>query len=448
MVGLAALLTIITAAGFSLLPSLRLYRATGLDALRESSRTGAGRSAERVRAAMVVAQVAISVVLLVASGLLVHALWRVKQVHPGFESAGVLTMRTGLPLPAYRAAARREGFFRQVLGETRAMPGVEAAAYIGFLPMVMRGGVWSVTPEGSAVDDVDPRSASLRLVTPGFFQTLRIPLHSGRDFVDGDARDPAAPVVEGQPLPTPAIVSASFGREFLGGAAPLGRRFRIAFFDATVVGVAGDVRVRGLERSSEPQVYLPSAMVPDGALVFYTPRDLVMRSTGSLTALVGPVRAAIGRADPQQPVSDIRPLEEIVSAEMAPRRTQLAVLVGYAAAAVLLAAVGLHGLLAFIVSSRTREIGVRLALGAQPRSILGLVLRRGAMLAGLGVSAGLVLAYAVAITLHALLAGVSPADPVSFAVAAVVAFATALAGSAWPARWAATVDPAVATRAE
>lgn len=444
----AGVITLVTAAGFSLLPSLRLLRATGLDALRDSSRTGAGPSAERLRAALVVAQVAMSVVLLVSAGLLVHALWRVQQVHPGFESEGVLTLRTGLPMPAYRSAARREAFFDRVLEQTRAMPGVEAAAYISYLPMVMRGGIWPVTPEGVAADPAEQRTASLRLATPGFFDTLRIPLRSGRDFAAGDARVPGAPLVDGQPIPTPAIVSESFVREFLGGAEALGRRFRIAFFDATIVGVAGDVRVRGLERSSEPQVYLPSAMVPDGALVFYTPRDLVIRSTGPLGALVNPVRAAIARADAQQPVSDIRPLDEVVSAETAPRRAQLAVLAGYAAAAMILAAVGLHGLLAFIVSSRTREIGVRLALGAKPASILGMVLRRGAVLAGVGVIAGLAAAFAVGQTLHAVLAGVSPTDPLTLVGAALIALAAALIGSSWPALRASSVDPAVATRAD
>jgi predicted permease len=444
----AGVITLVTAAGFSLLPSLRLSRATALDALRDSSRTGAGPSTERLRAVLVVAQVAISVVLLVSSGLLVRALWRVQQVHPGFESHGVLTLRTGLPMPAYRSAARREAFFDRVLEQTRALPGVEAAAYISYLPMVMRGGVWPVTPEGAAADLVEQRTASLRLATPGFFDALRIPLRAGRDFLAGDARPPGAPLAEDQPIPTPAIVSESFVREFLGGAEALGRRFSIAFFDATIVGIVGDVRVRGLERSSEPQVYLPSAMVPDGALVFYTPRDLVIRSTVPLDALVSPVRAAIARADPQQPVSDIRPLEAVVSAETAPRRAQLAVLAGYAAAAMLLAAVGLHGLLAFVVSSRTREIGVRLALGARPRSILALVLGRGATLAGIGVAAGVMLAYAVGVTLRALLAGVSPGDPQSFCAAVIVAFAAASAGSVWPAVRAARVDPAVATRAE
>ena len=444
----AGVITLVTAAGFSLLPSLRLLRATGLEALRDSSRTGAGPSTERLRAALVVTQVAISVVLLVSAGLLVHALWRVQRVHPGFEPDGVLTLRTGLPMPAYRSAARREAFFDRVLEQTRAMPGVEAAAYISYLPMVMRGGIWPVTPEGVAADSVEQRTASLRLATPGFFDTLRIPLRSGRDFAAGDARVPGAPLVADQPIPTPAIVSESFARQFLGGTGALGRRFRIAFFDATIVGIVGDVRVRGLERTSEPQVYLPSAMVPDGALVFYTPRDLVIRSTGPLDALAGPVRAAIARADPQQPVSDIRPLDAIVSAETAPRRAQLAVLAGYAVAAMLLAAVGLHGLLAFIVSSRTREIGVRLALGARPASILGMVLRRGAVLAGVGVIAGLAAAMAVGQTLQAVLAGVSPRDPRTFAGAALIALAAALLGSTWPAVRASSVDPSVATRAE
>jgi predicted permease len=372
----------------------------------------------------------------------------VQQVHPGFEADGVLTMRTALPMPGYQSAARREAFFNRVLSETRALPGVAGAAYISYLPMVMRGGIWPVTPEGVAADPAETRTVSLRLVTPGFFDTLRIPLRGGRDIRASDARAPAAPIVEGQPIATTAVVSESFAREFLGGADALGRRFSIAFLDATIVGVVGDVRVRGLERSSEPQVYLPSAAIPDGALVFYTPKDLVVRSTGALEPLAAAARDIVARADPQQPVSDIRPLADIIAAETAPRRAQLAVLGGFAGVAVLLAGVGLHGLLAFVVSSRTREIGVRLALGARPGSILALVLGRGTGLAALGVAFGVAAAFAVGQTLQALLAGVSPADPASFAVASAVAFATALAGSAWPAMRAAHVDPAVATRAE
>lgn len=448
LLALAAMVTLATSVGVGIVPAIRVARTTSLDALREGARVGHGRQAERVRSALVVGQVAASVMLLVAAGLLVHALSRVRQVDPGFRADGVLTMRTALPVPAYLPAARREQFLASVLDGVRALPAVTQAAYISYLPMVMRGGVWPVTPEGTGDDPAESRTVSLRLVTPGFFETLGIPLRAGRDVRAGDALDPSAPLVEGRPLPTAAVVSESFARDYLPGLDPLGRRFRIAFYDATIVGVAGDIRVRGLERESEPQVYLPTAAVPDGALQFYAPKDLVLHTTGSTDALVPAVRAIVGRADPKQPISDVRTLADVMEAETAPRRAQVRVLVAFAGVALLLAAVGIHGLLAYLVSSRTREIGVRVALGAGPSSIVRLVLGRAVVLAAAGVVVGGAGAWAAGQALQALLAGVSPADPPSFAAAAGLAFAMALAGSAWPAARALRVDPVVATRAE
>ena len=448
LLALAAFVTLATGIGFGVVPAMRVARSATFEALRDGSRAGHGPQAERVRSTLVIVEVAASVVLLVAAGLLVHALMRVQQVDPGFRADGVLTMRTALPLPAYRPAARREAFLNRVLTDVRALPSVTGAAYVSFLPMVMRGGVWPVTPEGSGDDRVESRTVSLRLVTPGFFDTMAIPVRAGRDFRDSDGLDPGAPVPEEPPLPSSAIVSESFVRRYLPPGDPLGRRFTLAFVQATIVGVVGDIRVRGLERDSEPQVYLPSAVVPDGALVFYTPKDLVIRTTGDPAALAGPVRAIVGRADPQQPISDLRTLSDIVASETAPRRAQLAVLAGFAALAILLAAIGVHGLLAYVVSSRTREIGVRLALGATGGSILRLVLGRGTALAVLGVAIGAAGAYMAGQALQALLAGVSPADPLTFASAASLAMAMVLAGSAVPALRAMRVDPAVATRAE
>ena len=448
MLALAASVTFTTGIGFGLFPALRVARASTFDALREGPRAGHGRSAERLRSGLVIAEVAASVVLLAAAGLLIHALWRVQQVDPGFKAEGVLTMRTALPMPAYRSTARKQQFYDRVLAGVRALPGVRSAAYISFLPMAMRGGIWPATPEGQASNPAEQRSVSLRLVTPGFFETLGIPLLQGRDVRASDARDGSLPLSDGDRVSTVAVVSESFVRMLLPEGNPLGRRFAMRFLDLTIVGVAGDIRVRGLERESEPQVYLPAAAMPDGAVIFYTPRDLVIRATGDPVALTPAVRQIIGRVDSAQPISDIRPLTAIVETETASRRTQLRVLTLFAVLAVLLSAVGMHGLLAYVVSSRTREIGVRMALGAGRGSILALVLGRGVSLAAIGVVAGVAGAYAAGQGLQALLAGVSPSDPVSLAGAAALSMAMALAGSAWPAWRAARVDPVVATRAE
>ena len=448
LLGLAAMVTFATGIAFGVLPAFRVARSTRLDALRETTPVGPGRATERLRSGLVVAEIAASVVLLVAAGLLMRALWNVQQVDPGFRTDGVLTMRTALPWPAYRSTARREQFFDRVLTDIRALPGVKAAAYISFLPMVMRGGVWSVTPEGQSDDPVESRMVSLRLVTPGFFDAMQIPLRLGRDVRAGDKYDPATPLVDGVPVPSVAIVSEAFVRDYLPGGKPLGRRFRIGFLEATIVGVVGDIRVRGLERDSEPQVYLPSAAVPDGSLINYTPKDLVIRSAESTAALAPAVRQIIQRADPQQPVSDVRTLGEVVEDEMASRRAQLRVLAAFSGLAVLLAGIGIHGLLAFVVTGRRREIAVRMALGAGSGRILRLVVGRGLALAGCGVVLGLGGAYAAGTSLQALLAGVSPTDLPTFGGAAGLALAMALCGSLWPALGALRVDPVSATRTE
>jgi predicted permease len=447
LVALGAVLTLMTGIGFGVAPAIRLSRAASFEGLREGARTGTSRDAERLRSALVITEVAVSLVLLVVTGLLVRALWRVQEVDPGFRSEHVLTLRTALPMPAYRTTARREALLGRVLADIRAWPGVKGAAYTSFLPMVMRGGIWSVTPEGEPDDPVDARSVSLRLVTPGFFDALSIQRRAGRDF---DGRDSVAnvPLDGTSPLPVPAIVSDSFVRQYLPPGVPLGRRFTMAFMQATIVGVVGDIRVRGLERDSEPQVYVASSAIPDGAVPFYIPKDLVVSTSGSVEDLVPAVSRIIARADPDLPISDVRPLSAIVEAETASRRTQLGVLIGFAAVALLLASVGINGLLAYVVSTRAREFGVRLALGARRADILRLVLERGLVLAAIGIALGVFLGMTAGQVVQALLAGVSPRDPGTFAAAGLVAFVMVTIGALVPALRATRVDPTVTMRVE
>jgi predicted permease len=447
VLGFAALMTVVTALGFGLAPAFRGLRDADAEGLREGSRAGTGRDRERLRSALVVAEVAVSIVLLVSAGLLLRALARLQDVDPGFRSEGVLTARTWLPLPAYEPTERRAQFYRSVLEGVRSLPGITGAAYISFLPMVMRGGIWSIETEGQ--NSPGQHTASLRFVTPGFFDVMRIPIQRGRDVSESDT---------GQALPV-AVVSASFAERHWPGQDPLGRRFHFGllgsgktrlgpFQDRTVVGVVGDIRVRGLERASEPQVYLPYRQVPDGAMIWFAPKDLVVRSTADTAAFAPFLRKIVARVDPAQPVSDVRSLDSIVEAETAPRKVQVRVLGAFAAVAVLLAGIGIHGLLAFAVSARTPEIGVRLALGASARDILGLVLRQGLILASTGVLLGLALAFAAGQGLQAVLAGVSPRDSLVFLTATAVALAMALAGGLLPALRALHVDPLTAIRAE
>ena len=431
----AAAAAISTGVGFGLLPALRAGRKQQAADLREGARSGVGGHRERTRAALVIAQTSLSVVLLVGCGLLMRALWRVQSTDPGFQPRGVLTMRTTLAFPKYAPVAKRQQFYDRVLTDVRALPGVDKAAYASFLPMVMRGGIWPIALDGRLVTDgATERSASLRFVTADYFATLGIPLRSGRDIADGDAFD----------APWVAVVSESFVRQNFPDGRVLDRQVDIGLGLRRIVGVVGDVRVRGLERESEPQVYASAQQTFDGAMPFYPPKDLAIRISGGpeqAPAILAAARRIIHAADPAQPISDVRGLDTIVAGETASRAAQLRLLGCFAAVALALAALGLHGLLAFTLSTRLPEIGVRMALGATPRDILRLVLRQGLLQAGSGLALGVALALIGGRVLQALLAGVSPTDALAYAVAILLSLTAILAGSLVPAMRAVRVDP-------
>ncbi|HEX4346901.1 MAG TPA: ABC transporter permease [Vicinamibacterales bacterium] len=398
----------------------------------------AGR--DGIRSALVVAQVAGTVTLLVLAGLLVRALWRVQAVDPGFRTDGVLTARTMLPMPKYSRVAARSPFYTRVLTDVRALPGVSSAAYISFLPMGSVGGIFSVGPPGIVPDAAATTRGGIRYITPGFFETLRIPIVRGRDVQESDAS--TAPYV--------TIVSESLVTRLWPGQDPIGQRINVAFADRTVVGVVGDIAVRGLERSSEPQIYFPAEQVPDQFLTFHAPKDLVIktRDDASAAALAPAVVRIVHAADPEQPVSDVQLLRDITAGQTAPRRTQLLVLGLFAAVAFALAAVGIHGLLAFNVTSRLPEVGVRLALGARRGDVLWMFLRQGLVLGAFGVGVGIPLGYVLGHAVSGLLFGVAPGDPASYGGATLLAAAMILLGSLRPALQATRVDPAITMRAD
>lgn len=432
----AALLTGASCVGFGVFPALRACRETHVDALR--GRSGGGRT-DRLRKALVLAEVAGTVVLLIVAGMLLKALWRVEAVNPGFRSEGVLTLRTVLLMPKYNAAAKRTQFYENVLARARGLPGVRAAAYISFLPMGdMRAGIFTVKTAGMSEQDALRSKAVLRFVSPDYFKTLGIPMREGRDVSELDTQD-SEPVAE---------VSESFAKHYWPGQDPIGKRFNFAFGDRTVVGVVGDVAVRGLERSSEPQVYLPARQMRDGALPWYAPKDLLIRTEGDAMALMPALRRIIHEADPDQAISDVNLLGNVVAGDSASRRAQVDALGALASVAILLAAVGIYGLLSFSVSSRTQEVGVRLALGAERQTILGMFIRQGLMLGVAGVVFAIPMAYLAARSMTPLLFGVQPGDAAIYCAAAGLAIAMTLSGSLWPALRAAGVDPAITIRAE
>ncbi len=432
-----ALATVLTGLAFGVLPALK---ATGGADLREGSRSGVGGRKERLRGALVVAEIAASMVLLVTSGLLIRAMLRIQGTDPGFRADRVLTLHTPVTGPRYAKTTTRIAFYKRVLAETRALPGVESVAYITALPMgVWRGGIWNISVPGQTREDTGSQRASMRFVTPDFFATLRVPLLLGRDVAESDVI--TSPMV--------AVVSESFARQYWPGVNPLGKHFNCALADRTVVGIAGDVRVRGLEGLSEPQVYLPYQQVKDGWFPPYVPQDLAIRTQQEDPAQIAPaVRRIIAAAEPQLPVTNVRPLSEIVAGDTASRKAQLVVLGGFAAIAFLLAAIGIHGLLAYAVSQRTQEIGVRMALGATRGNILRLIVGDAIILAIIGISLGAALAYASGLGLQSLLAGLKPNDVDAFSAGILLSLVMTIAGSFLPAMRAIRVDPATALRSE
>jgi predicted permease len=431
----AGALIALTGFGFGVAPALFAGRSSALDTLRDGARAGGGRT-QRTRGFLVTIEVAGSIVLLITAGLLVRAVWRIQAIDPGFRVDGVFTLQTPLSMPAYATVAAREQFYSEVLQDVRALPGVQEAAFISGMPMVFRGGIWPVSLTGEEAVREASNTASMRYVTPRYFATLGIPLRKGRDVAETD--DTSQPYV--------AVVSESFVQRHWPDEDPIGKRFRFAFDERAVVGVVADVKVRGLERVSEPQVYLPSRQVKDSMIVGYAPKELVVRSTAPMLQLMPAIRRSIYSADPDQPIANVRSLEEIVGEETAPRRVQLQLLGLLAAIALLIAGVGIHGLLSFTVSQRTQEICIRRALGAQTGSMVGMILREGLALVLLGTVIGVALAYIGGRTLGSLLAGIRPEDPVTIITAVALGLLTAAIGCLRPALRAARIDPITALR--
>ena len=430
----AALLTLLTSVLFGVGPALRSCRRPDLQALR--SRSPSGGNTDRLRAGLVLAEVAGCVILLVGTGLLLKALWRVQAVDPGFRAAGVLTIRTALPMPKYREAAVRRDFYSRILIAVRALPEVTSAAYVSYQPMETFSGRFQVLAPGVVDDPLEAPGAVVHFVTPEYFATLGIPLRRGRVI---DERDDAS-------APQVAVLSQSLAEQLWPGQDPIGRPVKVAG-DRTVVGVVGNISVRSLEDPASSQVYFPSDQLGEIS-TYYAPRDLLIRTTGDPSALTPAVSRIIRDVDPEQAISNVRPLADIVSLGIAPRRDQLMVLATFAAIAFLLAAVGIHGLLSFTVSARTHEIGVRVALGAVRTTVLRMFLRQGLTLGIAGVVVGLPLAYLGARGLGALLFGIEPGDPMVYGPAALLALTLALTGSLLPALRAAAIDPAITTRTE
>jgi len=438
------LVTFATGLVFGILPAWRACSGVNMDGLREGSRSGIGGRRERLRSILVIAEISLSIVLLVTAGLLTRALWRVQSIDPGFRPDSVLAIQISLPAYPYRygLVSTRTAFYSEILSKVRALPGVSNAALISSLPMMPGGGIWPVAATGADTKG-DIKTVGMRVVTLAYFDTMGIPIHSGRDFSESDTVD----------SPPVAVVSESFARQYWPNQDPLGRKFHFTLSnfpfaeqDRVVVGVVGDVRFRGLERRSEPQVYLSDKQLPDRMLMFYAPRELVIRTQVDSVALIPPIRQIIQGADPELPISAVRPMRDVVNVQTTPRSTQIALVTTFAILSLVLAGVGVHGLLSFTVGQRLPEFGLRIALGAQSREILSMILREGIVLASAGALCGLLLSYYAANAMRALLAGVSPIDPVTLGGSVIAVLGMSLSGSLLPAIRAIRTDPTKAMR--
>lgn len=433
----AAGITVVAGLVLGLLPAAGLSRRPLAALLRDASRgSTAGRGRHRVRQLLIVGQVAMALVLLVGSGLMLQSVARLGAVDPGFRADGLLT--TGVSLGAQPDRARAVTFYHRVLDEAATLPGVVSVGAANGLPIAatgMNGSSFDIESRPTA-DDAVPPVVMYQAVTAGYFETLGMPLLEGRrpERVDAEARRPVV------------WVNRTFARQFLDNRA-LGERIRIAD-DAwlEIVGVVGDVRTFGLREDVRPMAYLPiGTSLPSVAVDVM---QIVVRTAGAPAALVPALRAAVDRVDPSVPLTVARTMDEIVAASLAEMSFTMTLLAIAAGVALVLGVVGLYGVISYIVSQRTGEIGLRAALGAQPGDLRRMVLWQGLGVALAGVVVGLVAASAVTGLMASLLFDVSARDPLTFgAVALVLMFVSALA-TYLPARRAAGIDPLHALREE
>jgi putative ABC transport system permease protein len=436
----ATLVSVLTGLLFGLAPAVQASKPNMNDALKDAGRTGTGGAGrQRLRDALVVAEVALSAALLVGAGLLVRSMWTLQNVNPGFDARNLLTIRLSLSGPQDQTGEKARAFYRETLDKIRALPGVTGAATSSIVPLSGGNTSIQVVIEGRPADakGIVP-SADWRVVSARYFDTLGVSLR-GRDF---DERDVTG---ADDTAPRPVIISEEMARRYWPGVDPIGRQF--FWYSATgprmtIVGVAGDVRNLALETDPAPVIYLPSTNFR------WNPTFLMIRTAADPTGPVAAVRGIVRAADPSVAFSNVRTAEEILATSVGPRRFNMFLLGSFAAVALVLACVGLFGVMSYLVSQRTHDIGVRLALGAVPADIFRLVVGRGMALAGGGALLGLAAAFWLSRSLEALLFQVRPTDLLTFATVVTVLLVVALIACAVPARRATRVDPVIALRYE
>ncbi|HKW31961.1 MAG TPA: ABC transporter permease [Candidatus Acidoferrum sp.] len=432
--GVALLTGVVT----GLVPAYRLSKMELRDCLQEGSRSSGNVANSRLRGLLIVSEVALSLTLLISAGLLLRSLSRLLVVSPGFDPANVLSMQTSVLGPRFNNNEVVRQYFAQAVERLRTLPGVQSAAAASQIPLAGNMDRYGFHAEGKihTNPEEDP-SAERYCITPGFLETMRIPLLRGRDISSADTA--TAPQV--------LLISNTTARRMWLGEDPIGKRVKLGGLDKpwwTVVGVTGDVRHVGLDAAPDMQMYIPHRQwpYPDGLMVF------VIRTAGPPTAISSPAQRAIHYIDPLQPISRIVPLEDYVALSVQGRRFALILIGAFASIALVLSVVGIYGVTAYTVSQRTREIGIRAALGAQRAELFGLLLRQEMLLVLYGVIAGVLASVAFTRFLASLLFDVQPTDPLTFATVVPLLVAAAAAACFFPARRAMRVDPIVALRYE
>ena len=424
---------------FGLAPAWQASKTDLNEVLKDGGRSSTeGRGRNRLRALLVVSEMALSLLLLVGAGLLIKSFVLLRDVHPGFDAKNVLTMRISLPGARYPEPKQSEQFYRELTERVKALPGVEAAGATVSLPL--GGSNFSVgrsfIREGRPLVPAESKDTGYFVATPDYFKTMRIPVKAGRAFTEQDRAD-APPVV---------VVNESLARRDFPGEDPIGKRitvWRDEKFAREIIGIVGDVKSSRLDAETDSQIYVPYAQDAGwGGL------SLAVRTTVEPETLTAAVRGAVLSIDKNQPVHDIKTMDDVVAASVANNRLVVLLFGLFALLALLLATVGIYGVMSYSVAQRTHEIGIRMALGAQQADVLRLILKQGLMLTLAGVGLGLAGSFALSRLLESLLYGVSATDPITFGGLSLLLMAVALLACYIPTRRAMKVDPMVALRNE
>jgi putative ABC transport system permease protein len=381
-------------------------------------------------------------VLVIGAGLLMRSFWEMRQVELGFDPDHVLTLQLTLPQSDYPENEQLVGFYQELRRRIEALPGVRSAGAAALLPLGQITGDWGIDIEGRTRGPGDRPHGYLQIVTPGYFETMRMPLTRGRTVEETDR-------VDGLPV---VVINERMAAQYWSGQPAVGQRIRIRSDEQgpwfTVVGVVGDIRHNAIIEEPRHEMYFPHAQLPLALGGTTAAMNVVVRTAADPLAIMAPVRETIRSLDANLPIANVRSMNHVVDAALAEPRFLMVLLTGFAGIALLLGAVGIYGVVAHMVGRRTREMGIRMALGAGTGTVLRMVVWQGVVLVATGVALGLIAAVGATRVLASLLYGVGTADPATFAAVPLLLIAVALLASYLPARRATRVDPMIALRSE